>query len=122
MLPVLHVARLELSKAWVATTLRVGRDDHVVEVVVSNEDLWVAEVIAGVAVVGAVDSPQLVLDPVLTVLGCSTHYHLTILAVAIVAGVVEIIGVVLLAVIAAASTQCSILHVVVGSVRQHLAH
>ena len=90
-----------------------------VEVVVGDENLWVTEVVTRIAVVGAVECPEFILCPGLEVGRYCTHHHLAVLAVAVVARVIDIIGTILL--VGAARTKCSILLIVVGAVGQHLA-
>ena len=107
-LPVLHVGRLELGKLGVATPYGIGRDDHAVEAIVGHENLRVAEVVGGIAVVGAVEGPKVVLGPGLEVGRRSTHDDLAVLAVAVVAGVVDVVEAVLLVIVAAAGTKSGV--------------
>ena len=118
-LPVLHVVRLELCEAWVATPFGIGGDNHVEETVFGNEDLRVAEVVGRIAELRTIDLPEFVLRPGLEVGGCGTHHHLAVLAVAVVAGVVDVVGAVLPE--AAAGAEGGILCVVVAAVGEDFA-
>ena len=120
MFPVLQIARLELREDRVATRLGISGNHHVVEVIVSDEDLRVAEVVARIAIVRTIECPKNILGPGLEVGRGSTHHHLTILAIAVVARIIDIVGTILL--IGTARAQGSILLVIVGSYRQQLAH
>ncbi len=110
-LPGLQVARLELGE------LEVAGDDHVECAIVGNKDLRVAEVLVGVAIVRPPQHPQSVLAPVLEVGRRGPHHCLV--AIAVVASVIEVIDAVLLD--AAARSQCSILLFGRRAGGQHLA-
>ena len=115
MLPVLQVAGLELGKNGITAKLGISRNDHMVEVIVGYEDLRVAEVIAGVSKVRAVERPQLIFCPGFEICRCGTHHDLAVLAVAIVTSIIYIICTVLL--VSTASTNGSILLIVVAAKR-----
>ena len=117
--PRLQVGRLELGKHWVAATNGVGGNEHVVEVVIGHKDLRVAEIVAGVAEVRAVERPELVLGPRLEVGRCGTHHHLAVFAVSVVAGVIDVVRAVLL--VGTSRTDGCVLLVVVGSVGNDFA-
>ena len=90
-----------------------------VEVVVGHEDLRIAEVIGRVAVVRAIERPEVVFSPGLEVGRCGAHHYFTVSAVPVVTGIIDIIGAVFL--IGAASTDGSILLIVVAAEGQDLA-
>ena len=82
-----------------------------VEIVVCHKDLRVAEVVAGIAEVWSIESPEFIFGPGLEIRRCGTHDDLTVLAIAVVSSVIDVIGTVFL--IGATSTNGCILLVVV---------
>ena len=98
MLPCLQVSRLELSK------LQFGGNDHVPQTVVGHEDLRVAEIAGGIAVVLALQHPDAILGPCLEVGRRSTHHHFG----RGVACVIDIVETILFVVDCTACAQCGI--------------
>ena len=90
-----------------------------IHVVVGYEDLRITEVVGRIAKVGAVECPQFILGPILKVGRCSAHHHLTVLAVAIMTCIINIICTIFL--IGTARAERSILLKVVTAIRQQFA-
>ena len=122
MLPVLHVARLELGKLRVTAPDGTCGNHHVIQAVVSHEDLWVAEIHARIVIVGAIELPERVFGACLEVWRGGAHHGLCVFGLWVMAGVIDIIETILLVIIAAASTKGSILLEIVLTDGQKFTH
>ena len=103
-LPCLHVAALEFSKLRITAIDRTGADDHVVETIFSHKNLRVAEVYTRVTEVRSVKLPEFIASPGLEVRRGSAHYSLSVLGIAVVPRIIDVVKTILLVVIAAART------------------
>ena len=103
MLPGPEVGGLEVGE------FQVAGNDHVPQAVVGLEHLRIAEVVARVAEVIPLQGPEQVLGPGLEIRGGSPQHHLAVGAVAVVAGVVDVVQTVCLIVHAAAGSDSGIL-------------
>ena len=101
--------------------LQVAGNHHVPFAVVGLEHLRVAEVFLGITEVVALHGPEEVLGPFGEIRGSGAENHLTVGAVAVVAGIIEIVQTVGLIVHAAAGADGSVLLINGGAERKDLA-
>ena len=103
MFPCLQVARLEFCK------LQVRGNDHVVEAILGCENLRVAEIGGGVAIIITFQHPHVVLRPCFEVWRGSSHHSLNIGTVGIMTCIIDVIETILLIIDGTTRTQCGIL-------------
>ena len=101
--PVFQVVGNEVGEA------QVTGNNHVPFAVVGLENLRIAEVVLGKAKVVALQGPEVILGPGLEVRGGGAQHHFTVGAVAIVAGVIQVVQLVGLVVNAAAGSDGGVL-------------
>ena len=70
---------------------RISRDDHVVHIIVGYKDLRITEIVGRIAKVSAVERPQFILGPIFEISRSSTHHHLTVLAIAVMTCIIDIV-------------------------------